>query len=67
MMICDDVPEMLTINEVRKRIPFLSYDCLRQWCLHGKIVHVRIGNGKYLINFGRLVEFLNTSNGGDGQ
>ncbi len=67
MMICDDIPEMLTINEVRKRIPFLSYDCLRKWCLQGKIVHVRIGNGKYLINFERLVEFLNTSNGGDGQ
>ena len=58
------VPEMITLKEASRRTG-LSYDCLRKWCLHGKIVHIRIGNGKFLINFGRLVEWLNTSCGGD--
>ena len=65
-VICDDIPEMITIREASRRTG-LSYDCLRKWCLKGKIVHVRIGNGKFLINFGRLVNYLNTSNGGDEQ
>ena len=58
------IPEMLPIQEVCKRIPGLSYDFLRKGCLNGKIVHIRVGNGKFLINFGRLVEWLNTSCGG---
>lgn len=58
------IPEMLPITEVCKRIPGLSYDFLRKGCLSGKIVHIRVGNGKFLINFGRLVEWLNTSCGG---
>lgn len=57
------IPEMIPIQEVCKRIPGLSYDFLRKGCLSGKIVHIRIGNGKFLINFGRLVEWLNTSCG----
>lgn len=57
------IPEMLPIQEVCKRIPGLSYDFLRKGCLNGKIVHIRVGNGKFLINFGRLVEWLNTSCG----
>ena len=66
MIRTDLVPEMVTIKEASSRTG-LSYDCLRKWCLHGKIIHIRIGNGKFLINFGRLVDFLNTSNGGDEQ
>ena len=60
----DLVPEMVTIKEASSRTG-LSYDCLRKMCLNGKIVHIRIGNGKFLINFGRLVEWLNKSYGGE--
>ena len=56
--VVDMVPEMLTIEQTRARIPGLSYDYLRKLCLQHKIVHVRAGS-KYLINFGRLVEYLN--------
>ena len=52
------IPEMLTIEQTRARIPGLSYDYLRKLCLTHQIVHVRAGS-KYLINFGRLVEYLN--------
>lgn len=61
--VVDMVPEMVTIKEASSRTG-LSYDFLRKSCLSGKIVHIRIGNGKFLINFGRLVEWLNTSCGG---
>ena len=63
-MISNEVPEMIPIREVSARSG-LSYDCLRKWCLQGKIIYVRIGNGKFLINWNRFVEFLNTSHGGD--
>ena len=56
------IPEMLPIAEIHRRHPYLSYDFLRKCCLAGKIVHVRAGS-KYLINYGRLVEWLNTSYG----
>ena len=61
----DMIPDMIPITEVCRRIPGLSYDFIRKGCLAGKIVHIRVGNGKYLINFGRLVEWLNTTYGGD--
>lgn len=60
----DMIPEMLPIAEVCKRIPGLSYDYIRKGCLAGKIVHIRAGS-KFLINFGRLVEWLNTTHGED--
>lgn len=66
----DAVPEMISIKEASRRLKEisghggLSYDCLRKWCLSGKIVHIRVGNGKFLINWERLVEYLNTSCGG---
>lgn len=60
----DLVPEMVPIKEASSRTG-LSYDYLRKLCLHGKLVHIRVGSGKFLINFGRLVEWLNTSCGGD--
>ena len=52
------VPTMLTIAEVKKRIPELSYNYLRQGCIRHEIVHIRVGN-KYLINFDKLCEKLN--------
>ena len=63
-MTVDLVPEMVTIKEASNRTG-LSYDYLRKMCLGGRIVHIRVGNGKFLINFGRLIEWLNTSCGGD--
>lgn len=59
------VPEMLPIKEVIKRIPYLSYDHVRQLCLTGKIVHIRSG-AKYLVNFGKLCEYLNNGGRTDG-
>ena len=58
------IPEMIPITEVCKRIPGLSYDFIRKGCLSGKIVHIRAGT-KFLVNFGRLVEWLNTTHGED--
>ena len=59
----DLIPEMITLKEAAARTG-LSYHFLRTACLRGSIVHIRCGS-KFLINFGRLVEFLNTSHGGD--
>ncbi len=56
------IPDMVPILEVCKRIPGLSYDFVRKGCLSGKIVHIRTGS-KFLVNFDRLVEWLNTTHG----
>lgn len=58
----DLVPEMVTIKTASARTG-LSYDFLWKLCKQGRIVHVRSGN-KYYINFGKLIDYLNT---GDGQ
>lgn len=58
----EKIPDMRPIRAITKATG-LSYDCIRKWCLTGKIVHVRIGNGKFLVNFDKLIEFLNTSRG----
>ena len=57
------VPTMLTLQETSSRTG-VSYDWLRKLCLQGKIVHIRCGN-KYLINFEKLVDYLNTGDNGD--
>ena len=59
----DLIPEMVTLREAASRTG-LSYDFLRKSCLTGKIVHIRAGS-KFLINFGRLLEWLNSSCGED--
>ncbi len=59
MSITQIVPEMVTIREASRRTG-LSYDFLRKACLNGKIVHIKAGS-KYLINFGRLVDWLETA------
>ena len=64
MTTADCIPEMITLKDASSRTG-LSYDYLRKMCLSGKIVHIRVGNGKFLINFGRLIEWLNTSRGGE--
>lgn len=53
-----EIPQMLTIKETSNKTG-LSYDYIRKLCLQGKIVYVKAGT-KYLINFGRFVEYLNT-------
>ena len=55
------MPEMIPIKEAAQRTG-LSYDFLRKACLKGQIIHIRAGT-KILINFGKLVEWLNTSRG----
>lgn len=52
-----EIPEMLTIRETAARTG-LSYDYLRKLCLQKRIVFIRSGV-KYLINYSKLVEFLN--------
>lgn len=56
------IPEMITLRDASKRTG-ISYDWLRKLCLQGKIVHIRAGS-KYLLNFGRLVDYLNTGDQG---
>ena len=51
------VPRMVGITEASKQTG-LSYDFIRKLCLQDKIVYVRAGV-KYLINWDKLVEFLN--------
>lgn len=51
------IPKMIGISEASKQTG-LSYDFLRKLCLQNKIVYVRAGV-KYLINWDKLVEFLN--------
>ena len=51
------VPEMITLKEASKRTG-VSYDFLRKMCLSNQIVHVK-AVCKYLVNWGKLVEYLN--------
>lgn len=57
----ETIPRMLTIKECSKQTG-VSYDAIRKLCLTGKIIHIRVGS-KYLINFGKFVDFLNSSCG----
>ena len=50
--------KMVTLKEASSRTG-VSYDWLRKMCINGKIVHIRAGN-KYLINWDKLVDYLNT-------
>ncbi len=56
------IPEMITIKEASRRTGF-SYDFLRKECLKGDLVYVRVGTGKFLINFDFLVEQMKTARG----
>ena len=56
------IPDMISVREAANRTG-LSYDYLRKSCLAGRIIHVRVGHGKFLINFDWLVEWLNTTHG----
>ena len=58
----DNIPEMITLKEASRRTG-LSYDFLRKECLRGNVAHIRVGNGKKLINFDLLKEQLESSHG----
>ena len=53
-----NLPRMLTINETAKESG-LSANFIRQLCVNNRIVFVKAGT-KYLINFTKFVEYLNT-------
>lgn len=52
-----EIPTMLTIKETAQRLGLSDY-FLRGLVRANKIVYVKVG-AKYLINFEKLVEFLN--------
>lgn len=54
-----DLPIMMSLREAATQTG-LSYDTLRHLCLSGRIAHMRVGTrgGKFLVNYGMLVEFL---------
>lgn len=58
----DKIPEMVSVKEASRRTG-LSYDFLRKECLRGNLVHIRVGAGKFLINFDFLVEQMNSARG----
>lgn len=53
-----NIPQMVSIREASDKTG-VSYDALRKMCLNNQIVYIKAGN-KFLINFGKLVEYLNT-------
>lgn len=58
-------PEMISLRKASERTG-ISYDWLRKLCLMGKIVHIRAGGTKFLINYQKLVEYLNTGDQEEG-
>lgn len=52
------IPEIVSIREASKRTG-ASYNFISKLCKQKKIICFKSGT-KYLINFGSLVEFLNT-------
>ena len=56
----EPVPTMLPIKKVAS-LTNLSYHFIRKLCIANKIVYVRTGC-KYLINYEKFLEFLNTGN-----
>lgn len=51
------MPKMFTIKKTAKESGLTEY-FIRKLCLENKIIFVKSGN-KYLVNYDRLVEFLN--------
>lgn len=51
-------PEMVSIKIASERTG-VSYDRIRKLCKQGKIVYIKTGS-KFLVNFGRFVDYLNT-------
>ena len=51
------MPKMITLKEAAAKSG-LSYNCLRNLCLSGELVHIRAGN-KILVNEEKLIDYLN--------
>lgn len=57
------IPTMLTIKETAEKTG-VAIHFIRSLAIRNEIVHVRCGK-KYLINFEKFIEYLNTSKGCD--
>ena len=55
------VPTMLTIRETASKSNIAS-NYIRKLCLTNRICHKRVGS-KYLINWEKFIEYLNSSDG----
>ena len=55
--------EMVTLREAASRTG-ISYDRLRKMCINGQIVHIKAGC-KFLINWEKLVDYLNAGEMGN--
>lgn len=63
-MMMQEVPVMIPLKKASE-VTGLSYDRLRKMCVANKIVHIRVGDGagnkgKFLVNYGKLLDYLNT-------
>ncbi len=50
--------QMVTLKEASQRTG-ISYDRLRKMCINNQVVHIKAGC-KFLLNWERLVDYLNT-------
>ena len=57
------IPRMVTIA-VAAQETGMTYSSILRLCLQNKIVFVKSGK-KFLINFGKLVDYLNQGEGGE--
>lgn len=57
-----EVVEMVTLKEASSRTG-ISYDQLRKMCINRQIIHIKAGC-KFLINWDKLVDYLNTGEPG---
>lgn len=55
-------PRMETLRSAAAQTG-LPYSTLRNLCLAGQVVHIRVGK-KFYVNMGRLAEYLNTAGEG---
>lgn len=59
----EQIVQMVTLKEASGRTG-ISYDRLRKMCINHQIVHIKAGC-KFLINWDKLVEYLNTGEHGE--
>lgn len=56
----NEFPRMLSIPQAAKLMG-VAYSTVRRMCLENRIVHVQTSSkGRYLINYDKLLEYLNT-------
>ena len=57
------MPRMETLQQAAVESG-LTYNCLRQMCLKGEIVHIRVGK-KIMVNMDKLEKYLNGESGNE--